>query len=80
MFCYSQPVDPSNLRRIRDLLRLSQQQLADQLGVHRLTLVRWEAGDHRIPKSVAMVLTRIVADRARQQRTRRKPIRWKRVD
>lgn len=41
--------DPSVARRIRlrrQALRLSQQQLADELGVTRATVSRWELGLH----------------------------------
>jgi DNA-binding XRE family transcriptional regulator len=49
-----------HLRLSRERLHLTQQQLAYELGVHRITLTRWEAGTHRIPKSAAKLVTRML--------------------
>src|ERR1051326_2917389 len=43
------------LKTFRKRRRLTQQQLAEAVGVHRSTLVRWEQGDY-LPQSKAMVL------------------------
>jgi tetratricopeptide (TPR) repeat protein len=43
------------LQTIRRRQRLTQQQLAEAIGVHRRTLVRWEQGDY-LPESKALVL------------------------
>jgi tetratricopeptide (TPR) repeat protein len=43
------------LRTLRTRVNLTQQELAQAIGVHRRTLVRWEQGD-TLPESKAMVL------------------------
>ncbi len=43
------------LKSLRKRRRMTQQQLADRLGVHRSTLFRWEQGDY-LPESKTMVL------------------------
>ena len=36
------------VRRIRKRLKLTQAKFAKELGVHRITVVRWEAGAHPV--------------------------------
>ncbi len=43
------------LRAFRKRRRLTQQQLAEMIGIHRLTLLRWEQGDF-LPESRTLVL------------------------
>jgi len=40
---------------------LTQQELADLLRVHRITVTRWEAGTGQVPPTVALLL-RLIAD------------------
>ena len=42
-------MDAKTVRRIRKKLKLTQAQLASQLGVHRLTVSKWERGQHPVP-------------------------------
>jgi DNA-binding transcriptional regulator YiaG len=41
---------PEELRQIRKQLNLTQQQLADILGVSSRQVIRWEKGDYPISK------------------------------
>ena len=43
------PLPATQLRQLRAKLRLTQAQLAEQLGVTRNTVNRWEMGLHPIP-------------------------------
>ncbi len=61
-------VKPGELRRIRDELGLTQGQLADELGVHRVTVAKWEAGDRGIPEPVARLLLRIRGERKKPKK------------
>jgi DNA-binding XRE family transcriptional regulator len=63
-------VDASALRRLRKRLGVTQAQLAEELGVHRLTVVKWEAGTHRIPESVAKLVSRMLDEGRRRKKTR----------
>jgi transcriptional regulator with XRE-family HTH domain len=55
---------PAELKRIRtELLGRTQEELAEDLGVHRVTIAKWEAGDRGIPEPVAKLLIRILADK-----------------
>jgi transcriptional regulator with XRE-family HTH domain len=58
-----QEVTPTELREIREAFGLTQDALADELGVHRVTVARWEAGDRGIPEPVARLIERIRLER-----------------
>lgn len=51
---------PADLKSIRTTLGWSQQRLADELGVQRNTVARWEMGVHPIPPMAANLLSRIM--------------------
>ena len=51
------------VRRLRDHLGLTQQQLADEIGVRQQTVSEWETGIYA-PRGASSKLLRIVADRA----------------
>ena len=45
------------LADIRLTLTLTQQELADALGVHRVTVANWErGGDNPVPKAIALAM------------------------
>jgi transcriptional regulator with XRE-family HTH domain len=48
-------MEPDEITRRRTALGLTQQQLADAVGVHRITVVRWEAG-RAVPLGLALRL------------------------
>jgi len=56
-------VRPAELKRIRANLNLTQAELAEEIGVHRVTVGRWETGERAIPEPVARLLKRIQAER-----------------
>lgn len=47
---------PAELRAIRVRLNLTQQALADLLGVHKVTVAHWEAGTRAIQQQSAMAI------------------------
>jgi transcriptional regulator with XRE-family HTH domain len=51
-------MDGEELRRRRDALGMSQEQLADALGVYQTTITRWETGGREIrhPRILALAL------------------------
>jgi DNA-binding transcriptional regulator YiaG len=51
---------PTQLKRIRLERGLSQQALADALGVTRNTVVRWEMGRHPIPPMAVKLLALLI--------------------
>ena len=61
-------VKPAELQRIREALGLTQAQLAEEIGVHRVTVAKWEAGDRAIPEPVARLVQRIRDERKRRKR------------
>jgi len=40
-------ITAQEIRALRTKCKMTQQQLADKLGVARITVIRWEAGDKR---------------------------------
>jgi DNA-binding transcriptional regulator YiaG len=63
---------PEQLKRTRERLRLTQAQLATELGVHQVTVARWETGVHRIPGAVALLVRRLAADAGRGGQSRKR--------
>ena len=43
----------TEIQVLRKKLKLTQQELADKLGVHRVTIAEWEA-DHKHPSNLAL--------------------------
>ena len=46
-FSYGEPMAGAGLRAIRDKAGMTQQQLADHLGVHYTSVASWESGRNR---------------------------------
>lgn len=53
---------PDDLRAIRRALGLSQEGLAAAVGVHRVTVARWELGTHHVPPPVERLMRRLLAE------------------
>jgi DNA-binding XRE family transcriptional regulator len=47
---------PAELKGAREHLDFTQERLAFELGVNRLSVIRWEAGMHRIPPMLTLAL------------------------
>ena len=62
-------MDGDELKTARARLRLTQAQLAAELGVHAMTVSKWETGQRGIPEPVARLVHRLVAERRTKQRT-----------
>ena len=62
---------PQDLKRIRQQLGFTQQELADQLGVGRVTVTRWELGLRSIPEPIARLVERVRAEAGRNVRKKR---------
>jgi transcriptional regulator with XRE-family HTH domain len=63
-------MEPEELRRLRERLGWTQGALADALGVHRVTVAKWEAGDRGIPEPVARLAERILKEERQKKRKR----------
>lgn len=50
---------PAQLKTLRARLDLTQQQLAEALGVASNTVTRWEMGRHPIPRMAINLLARL---------------------
>ena len=55
-------MEARELKTVRDKLKLTQQELAKKLGVHWVTLCRWETGIHRIPLTAAIATKKILEE------------------
>ncbi len=60
---------PADLRLIRKRLGITQEQFADRLGVHAVTVRKWEAGMQTIRNTHA-TLIRLIAAQAQGRRKR----------
>ena len=49
-------MDKDTLKRKREQLDMTQEQLAKRLGINRITIIRYESGESPIPKAVEMAL------------------------
>ncbi|MEE8471469.1 MAG: helix-turn-helix domain-containing protein [Dehalococcoidia bacterium] len=54
--------DGERVRALRSRLRMSQQELADELGTRQQTISEWETGMYR-PRGASATLLSIVAER-----------------
>ncbi len=50
---------PNEFKRHRDRLGMTQEELAKAIGVHWMTVSKWERGTHRIPEPVALLLAQM---------------------
>ena len=64
-------VTPSQLKRRRRALGLTQAGLAEALGVRRETIARWEIGSRRIPELAARLLKTLGPNGTLKRKTRR---------
>ena len=53
---------PAELKAARRRLGLTQRALGEALGVSRVTIARWEAGLHPLPRAVGLLLNRMLKD------------------
>ena len=58
------------LKEARISLGFSQKKLAIVLGVHRLSVLRWEAGTHEIPRMLEFALKQLVHEKRPRRRKR----------
>ena len=61
---------PSEVRYLRKELEMTQEQLAERLGIHRVSVARWETGEVEIGQVESMALRAMVAMRAVEHRPR----------
>lgn len=52
---------PSDLRAYRKRLGVTQAQLADRLGVHRVSIGKWETGVWPLPPSIVLACEALLA-------------------
>ncbi len=55
--------DAPRVRALRERMRLTQQQMADELGTRQQTVSEWETGLYR-PRGASATLLGIIAERA----------------
>lgn len=67
---------PTELKVTRERLGLSQKQLANTLGVHRVSVVRWETGFHKVPPMLVLAMKELERQYidSKMEDTSRKPI------
>jgi putative zinc finger/helix-turn-helix YgiT family protein len=58
------------VRYLRKELEMTQEKLAERLGVHRVSVARWETGDVAMGQAESMALRAMVAMRAVEHRPR----------
>ena len=58
---------PRELKEARARLNFSQERLAFELGVNRVTVIRWETGVYRIPNMLALALKHLEREDCKEQ-------------
>jgi transcriptional regulator with XRE-family HTH domain len=61
-------VTPKELQHIRAELGLTQGQLAEEVGVHRVSVTRWETGERAIPEPTARLIEKIRSEKKHRKR------------
>lgn len=64
---YNYNVDGETLRDRRSALNLTQQELADLLGVQQNTVARWERNERAIPPYLELALKQIEAEQKKKK-------------
>ena len=59
------------LKSLRDALGWTQDRLADELVVHRVTVARWEVCERAIPETAARLARRIHDEQVAKKRCRK---------
>jgi transcriptional regulator with XRE-family HTH domain len=65
-------VSGSDLKQLRRRMGLTQGQLGELIGVHLVSISRWETGTVPIPKTIALLMRLLVKDARRQSRKGRR--------
>lgn len=65
---YNTVMTKEELAALRERLELTQQQLADKLGVDRVTIARWETGTRAIPVFLGLALQTVERNLGRKVR------------
>jgi DNA-binding transcriptional regulator YiaG len=60
-------MSPNQVRKLREALKLTQQQLADLIGAQRHTVARWETGVNE-PRGANLKALRELAEKAKRKR------------
>ena len=60
-------MSPDEIKRIRKILNLTQQKLADLIGAGQHTVARWETGLHN-PTGAYLMALRGLAEKAKRKR------------
>ena len=63
-------MSPQEIRKLRQALQLTQQQLADKIGARQHTVARWETGVNEPKGAYAMLLRQLseIAKKAKKKR------------
>jgi transcriptional regulator with XRE-family HTH domain len=62
-------MERDEMKAARARLGLTQVQLAAELGVHPITVSRWETGERGIPEPTARLVRRLVAERRAKRKS-----------
>ncbi len=60
-------MSPNKIKRTREILKLTQQKLADLIGARQHTVARWETGRNR-PTGANLKALRGLAEKAKRKR------------
>ena len=74
-----QILTPIELKEARISLGFTQEKLATELGVHRFTLLRWESGEHKVPRMLDLALKQLKREQRRLKARQRQAVLRKQV-
>jgi DNA-binding transcriptional regulator YiaG len=64
-------MSPQEIKKLRQALQLTQQQLADKIGAQQHTVARWETGVNEPKGAYAMLLNQLSKKMKRRRRRNR---------
>jgi DNA-binding transcriptional regulator YiaG len=65
-------MSPQEIKKLRQALQLTQQQLADKIGARQHTVARWETGANEPKGAYAMLLNQL-SEKVKSRRSRKNP-------
>ena len=68
--CYNERMGPNEIKKLREFLEMTQEKFAQAIGANRVTVAKWETGDHA-PLGLYRKALLALAEKAKRSRRSR---------